>query len=107
MFHKIIMILLLVLSICALLSLLYIITARHFEDRLVGTNLVGTIVINLIAVLAIYFESGFVVDICLVFAFLSFLAIVVLCRLLAIQRIEQQLEEAKKAQNKDQGGTQQ
>lgn len=103
MFHNIILVLLLVLSICALLSLLYIITARHFEDRLVGTNLVGTIVINLIAVLAIYFEAGFVVDICLVFAFLSFLAIVVLCRLLSVQNVEQQLDKGEKTLKKGKG----
>ena len=103
MFHNIILVLLLVLSICALLSLLYIITARHFEDRLVGTNLVGTIVINLIAVLAIYFEAGFVVDICLVFAFLSFLAIVVLCRLLSVQNVEQQLDKGEKTLKEEKG----
>lgn len=103
MFHNTVMILLLVLSICALLTLVYIVTARHFEDRVVGSNLVGTIVINFVAVLAVYFEEGFVVDVCLVFAFLSFLGVIVLCRLLVLQNLERELKAQARRKKKKEG----
>lgn len=95
MFHKILFVLLMVLCLAALLALVYIITAKRFEDRVVGANLVCTIVINIIALLAVYLGEGFVVDICLVFAFLGFLAVVVLCRLLMVQQIEEDLTSGK------------
>lgn len=95
MFHKILMVLLMGLCLAALLALVYIITAKRFEDRLVGANQVCTIVLNIIALLAVYMNESFVVDICLVFAFLGFLAVVVLCRLLLVQQIEEDLASGK------------
>ena len=37
-------------------------------------------------------------DIALVYAFLSFLAVVVLCRLLAVQQVEQTIEKTRRSQ---------
>jgi multisubunit Na+/H+ antiporter MnhF subunit len=79
----------------------YIATSLHFEDRIVGTNLVGTIVINFIALLSAYMGNGFGMDIALVYAFLSFLAVVVLCRLLAVQNVERTLEEIENRERKE------
>lgn len=107
MFHDVVRALLLVLSLCVLLALVYIITAKHFEDRVVGSNLVSTIVINIVAVLAVFVDESFVVDICLVFAALGFLGVVVLCRLLAVQFVEKQMdEEGKKKTEEEKGGVQ-
>jgi multicomponent Na+:H+ antiporter subunit F len=89
-----------VLCLAAIAALVYIVTAKRFEDRVVGTNLVCTIVINIIAVLALYINEGFVVDICLVFAVLGFLAVVVLCRLLALQNLERKRKEAHQKEEK-------
>jgi multicomponent Na+:H+ antiporter subunit F len=100
MFHNIVVVLLIVLCLCNLLALLYIITAHQFEDRVLGVNLVGTIVINLIAMLAMYLDSSFLVDVCLVYAFLSFLAVVVLCRLLSVQMVEKGLKDGKRYRRK-------
>jgi uncharacterized membrane protein YhiD involved in acid resistance len=53
---------------------------------------VGTIVINFITMLSAFMNEGYGMDIALVYAFLSFLAVVVLCRLLGVQNVEQLLE---------------
>jgi multicomponent Na+:H+ antiporter subunit F len=92
MFHSILLGLMIVQGLFLIAAMFYIAASPHFEDRIVGTNLVGTIVINFIALLSAYMGNGFGMDIALVYAFLSFLAVVVLCRLLAVQNVERALE---------------
>lgn len=94
MFRDGVLILLAVLCLAALASMLYVVRSRRFEDRVIGTNLICTIIINVIAVLALIYNEGYVLDICLVFAILGFLAVVVLCRLLVVRKIEKVLDEA-------------
>ncbi len=104
MYKNALLICLIVLSVCALAALGYIIIAKHFEDRIVGVNLVSTIVLNIIALLSIYLDVTFIIDVCLVYAFLGFLAVIVLCRLLALQVVEKGLRKGKHYRKK--GGMQ-
>lgn len=101
MFHSILLVLMVFQGLFLLATMVYIATSLHFEDRIVGTNLVGTIVINFIALLSAYMGNGFGMDIALVYAFLSFLAVVVLCRLLAVQNVERTLEEIENRERKE------
>lgn len=105
MFHSILLGLMLVQGLFLIATMFYIATSLHFEDRIVGTNLVGTIVINFIALLSAYMGEGFGMDIALVYAFLSFLAVVVLCRLLAIQQVEHRLESIEEKERREQEKT--
>ena len=101
MFHSILLVLMVLQGLFLLATMVYIATSLHFEDRIVGTNLVGTIVINFITMLSVFMNEGYGMDIALVYAFLSFLAVVVLCRLLGVQNVEQILErQEKKAKKK-------
>jgi multicomponent Na+:H+ antiporter subunit F len=100
MFHSILLVLMVIQALFLIATMFYIATSLHFEDRIVGTNLVGTIVINFITMLAAFMNEGYGMDIALVYAFLSFLAVVVLCRLLGVQNVEQQLERIEKAKAK-------
>lgn len=93
MFHNLLLVAEIGLCLCALAALVYIITAKRFEDRMVGVNLVSTIVLNIIAVLTIVLDTTFIIDVTIVYAFLGFLAIVVLCRLLALQVVERGLSQ--------------
>lgn len=97
MFHTVLLVLMLVQGLFLLLALFYIAFSLHFEDRVVGTNLVGTIVINFIVLLSAYMGEGFGMDIALVYAFLSFLAVVVLCRLLAVRQVEHTIDRTERA----------
>lgn len=92
MFHSILLGLMLFQGLMLIAAMFYITFSLHFEDRIVGTNLVGTIVLNFIAILSVYMGEGFGMDIALLYAFLSFLSVVVLCRLLAVQKVEHTLE---------------
>lgn len=49
-------------------------------DRLLAVNMMGTIVIVMIAVLAILLREGYLIDICIIYAMISFLAVIVLAK---------------------------
>ncbi|MBQ6645056.1 MAG: sodium:proton antiporter [Clostridia bacterium] len=50
-------------------------------DRLIAINMTGTVVICMILILTILLEEGYLADIAIIYALLSFLAVVVLVRI--------------------------
>ena len=72
------------LSIQAVLLLLCLIRAvigPRIADRLVAVNMITTMVTVIITILAVLKGEGYLVDICLIYAMISFLAVVVLSRI--------------------------
>ena len=63
------------------LCLIRAVKGPRIADRLVAVNMMGTMVIVMIAVLAVVKDQGYLVDICLIYAMISFLAVVVLSRI--------------------------
>lgn len=73
-----------ILSILAgmlLLCLIRAVIGPRIADRLVAVNMMGTMVMVSIALLAVVKDQGYLVDICLIYALISFLAVVVLTRI--------------------------
>ena len=73
-----------ILSIQAVLLLLCLIRAMvgpRIADRLVAVNMITTMVTVMITILAVLKGEGYLVDICLIYAMISFLAVVVLSRI--------------------------
>ena len=73
-----------ILSLLALMLVLCLIRAvkgPRIADRLVAVNMMGTMVMVSIALLAVVKDQGYLVDICLIYALISFLAVVVLTRI--------------------------
>lgn len=81
------------LAIMILLALVRAIRGPRFTDRLVAVNLVGTITIIIMCLLSVYLRQAFLVDIAMVYALLSFIAIVVLTRLVLVRRRAQEEKE--------------
>ena len=52
----------------------------RFTDRIVSINIIGTKTILIIAILSILWDEGALVDIAMVYALISFLAVVVLSK---------------------------
>ena len=50
------------------------------SDRVIAVNMIGTLTIALIAMLAIYTAEDYLVDVCLIYAMISFLAVVILTK---------------------------
>lgn len=73
-----------ILSVLALMLVLCLIRAVRgpsIADRLVAVNMIGTMVMTMIALLAVVKNQGYLVDICLIYALISFMAVVVLTRI--------------------------
>lgn len=73
---------LLVFSILIILCLVRGILGHSIADRFVAINLIGTLITSMIGIVALYLKETYLFDICLVYTMLSFLAIVVLSKLL-------------------------
>lgn len=89
MFQNVILFLLMLICLLAFLAMIYVVRSRKLEDRVIGINLICTIIINAIVVLALFHDTAYLLDVCLVFAILGFLAVIVLCRLLVVRHLEQ------------------
>ncbi|MBQ0001071.1 MAG: sodium:proton antiporter [Clostridiales bacterium] len=69
-----------ILAVMVILCLIRAIIGPKVTDRIVATNMMGTIVMVIIAVLALMLEEGFLADICIIYAMISFLAVIVLTK---------------------------
>ena len=79
-FDRIFHIVLIVLAIMVILCLIRAIIGPRIADRLVAVNMIGTMVMVSICILAVIMQEDYLVDICLIYAMISFLAIVVLTK---------------------------
>ena len=67
-----------ILSILLFLCLVRAIIGPKIADRIVSVNMMGTITIVIISVLTVLLDEGYLADICIIYAMISFLAVVVL-----------------------------
>ena len=79
-----------------MLCLIRAIIGPRIADRIVSVNMMGTIVMVMIAILALMQEEGYLVDICLIYAMISFLAVIVLTKVYMGVYIQKKEEEEKK-----------
>ena len=85
-----------VLAVMLVLCLVRAVIGPKIADRLVAINMMGTMVIVSIALLAVVKNQGYLVDICLIYAMISFLAVVVLTRIYTgVYREAKEREKAK------------
>lgn len=80
LYHPIFITLLILLSFMLLVCLIRAVRGPRVADRLMAVNMMGTMVMVMISVLALLLEEGYLVDICLIYAMISFLAVVVLSK---------------------------
>ena len=79
-YSEIFHVILVVLAVLTIFCLIRAVQGPTIADRLVAVNMMGTIVMVMIAVLALLINEGYLVDICLIYAMISFLAVVVLTK---------------------------
>ena len=70
-----------VLAVCLFVCLFRAFRGPTPADRVIAVNMTGTIVITMILFLSLLLKEGYLVDIALIYAMLSFLAVVLLCRI--------------------------
>ena len=69
-----------VLGVLLFFALLRRVKGPSIADRIVAVNMSGTIVIAIIAVLAVMMNEGYLADVELIYTMLSFLAVVLLTK---------------------------
>ena len=83
-----------ILGVLLFPCLLRAIRGPRIADRVVGINMIGTIIIMMIAVLSLMLEEGYLVDIAIIYAMLSFRAVVVLVKIyIGVYRSQKTEEE--------------
>ncbi|MBQ6969542.1 MAG: sodium:proton antiporter [Synergistaceae bacterium] len=81
------------LSVSIFFCLMRATLGPRYSDRIIAANIVGTKIIILIAVLSLVIGEGYLVDICLIYAVISFLSVVVLARSVIEKKEEQQNDD--------------
>lgn len=79
-YNSLYIVVLIILAILLFACLLRAVIGPKVADRLVATNMMGTIVMVIIAVLALMLCEGYLLDICIIYAMISFLAVVMLSK---------------------------
>lgn len=69
-----------VLAVLIVLSLIRSILGPGIPDRIIAVNMTGTMIIMVIAILSVFLDENYLVDVCLIYAMISFLGVVVLCK---------------------------
>ena len=71
-------------------SLLRAIRGPRMADRILGINMTGSLTTAAIAVLAVLLEQSWLLDVCLIYCMISFLAVVVLAKISIASHEEQE-----------------
>ncbi len=69
------------LGILILLCLIRCVRGPKMTDRIVVINSIGTMTITIIAILAVILEESYLLDVCLIYAMISFVAVIVLTKI--------------------------
>ena len=91
---------LIILAVLMFACLIRSIIGPRVADRVISVNMIGSMVMVIIALLAVWMKEGYLADICIIYACLSFLAVVVLCKVyqgVYLERKEKEEEEKKNA----------
>ena len=91
---------LIVLALLVILCLIRAIIGPRIADRIVAVNMMGTMVNVMIAILSLLLGEGYLADICIIYAMISFLAVIVLTKVYMGVYME---KKQKSAQEQDSG----
>lgn len=94
-FGWILQIILIVLAIMLGFCLLRAVIGPRIADRLVAVNMMGTMIMCIIVILGVLMNEGYLADIALIYAMISFLAVVVLTKVYAGVYFEQKDQQKK------------
>ena len=79
-YHGMYIVVLVILAFMLFACLIRAVRGPRIADRIVAVNMMGTMVMVMIAVLSLLLKEGFLIDICLIYAMVSFLAVIVISK---------------------------
>ncbi len=80
---------LIAIGIAMIFTLIRSITGKRIVDRIIGVNMMCNEATFAIAVLALYLKESYLLDVCLIYVMLSFLAVLILCKVFITVYIRQ------------------
>ncbi len=94
-----------VLAVLILAVMIRTIMGPKIADRIMAVNMIGTLVMTMIAVISFINDESYLLDICLIYAAISFIAVIVLSkvyteRYLADKADEKAEQKAEKEEKK-------
>ena len=92
---------LIILAVLVILTFIRVVKGPRLADRVVGVNVIGTLTIMMICILSVMLSEGYLLDVALIYAMISFLAVVVLTKIylgVYLERTERRIRKAE--QNK-------
>ncbi|MBR6706523.1 MAG: sodium:proton antiporter [Clostridia bacterium] len=84
---------LVILALLILFCLYRAVRGPRTADRIVSVNMISTMTIIMISVLSVMLKEGYLMDVALIYAMISFLAVVVLTRVYMGIRAEKEKKE--------------
>jgi len=94
LFARLMQLALILLGLCLFVCLYRAVKGPSTADRIIAINMSGTVTIAMILFLSLLLEEGYLADIALIYAMLSFLAVVLLCRIyIGVYRTKKEKEE--------------
>ena len=79
-YQKMYIAVLVILAVMLFVCLIRAVRGPRVADRIMAVNMMGTMVMVMIVVLSLLLKEGFLVGICLIYAMVSFLAVVVISK---------------------------
>ena len=87
-------------ALCIFCCLIRAIRGPRTTDRILAINMIGTLSVIIIAIMSLYLEESFLLDVDLIYAMLSFLAVVVLTKVYMGVHREEEIRELKKEERR-------
>ena len=94
-------VILVMLAAMLIACLIRAIIGPRIADRLVAVNMITTMVMAIVSILAIVMDEGYLIDICLIYAMISFLAVVVLSKVYTGVYLEEKEKQKEKLEKGD------
>ena len=80
-FQNILIFCLIFLSLLVLVAVIRSIRGPRTTDRIIAINMIGTLTMAMFLILTVYLGEDYLADVCLIYAMISFLAVVVLTKI--------------------------
>ena len=78
------------LAVGLFFALLRAIRGPRVADRIMGINMIGTLVSASIAILSLWLEQSWLLDVCILYGMISFLAVVVLAKVCIAGKMQEE-----------------
>jgi multicomponent Na+:H+ antiporter subunit F len=69
-----------ILAVLIILSIIRSVLGPGISDRIIAVNMIGTMIIMITAIFSVWMDENYLADVCLIYAMISFLGVVVLCK---------------------------